>query len=297
MGILVELGALRSRAARVLATKASPGGIRRVAVSALEQTDGGVPGNPVANVFNALKSFGNSIVGAVFALVKNFAISFKAIAEFVVRAVGFVWNFNWNVTDAALDAQLISTYTAFAGAAGGAFGYTMGTLFCGVLPAALVATFNEALALQILLDLGEEILEEVVDKFADLLKVTAKAIAQTAAIFMFKNIRSILRPSSATYRAKLIASGKLNQEQIDAAIAERDKPWSFAIITNDFVESITGSEIIQEAIEEALDEFADACAENIYVIANSLDTAFPNMFTGLNAALGLNTTVSVTPIR
>ena len=297
MGLLLELNTLGSRVQRVLSTTASPGGIRRVAVSALEQTPGGVPGSPVANLFNSLASFGKTIIGEVFAQIKNFAINFKSIAALIVKGVGFLWNFNWNVTDAALDAQLTSTYTAFAGALGGAFGATMGTLVCGVAPAALMATFNEALALQVLLDIGEEALEELAEKFADLLKVTAKAIAQTAAIFLFKNIRSILRPSSVTYRAKLIASGKLNQAQIDAAIAERDKPWSFAIATNDFIESITSNEIIQEGIEEAFDEFADACVENIYIVANTLDTVYPTMFTGLNAALGLNTTVAITPIR
>lgn len=297
MGLLIELGTLGSRVERVLSTEASPGGIRRVAVSALERTDGGVPGAPLVNLFNSLKSFGKTLVGAIFAQLRNFAINFKSIAAFIVRAVGFVWNFNWNVTDAALDAQLVSTYTAFAGAVGGAVGYTMGTLVCGVAPAALIATFNEALALQILLDLGEDILEEIVEKFADVIKATAKAIAQTAAIFLFKNIRSVLRPSNAAYRTKLIASGKLTAAQADQAIAERDKPWSFAIATNDFIESVTGSEIIQEGLEEAFDEFSDACVENIYVIANSLDMAFPNMFTGLNASLGLNTTVSIDPNR
>ena len=297
MGVLFELGELGSRAARTLATTASPGGVRRVALSALTTGASSGAGSPITQVFNSLASFGKTIVGKVFEGIKQFAINFKSILGAILKTIGFVWNFNWNVTDAALDAQLTSTYTAFAGALGGLVGYSFGTLVCGVAPAALIATFNEPLALQVLLDLGEEILEELVDKFADLLKVTAKAIVQTAAIFLFKNVRSILRPTNHIFRAKLVATGKMTNAQIDEAVAERDKPWSFAIATNNFVESITGNEIVQEGIEETVDEFAEACVENGYIIANTLDNFYPDMFRGLNTSLGLNTTVSVAPVR
>lgn len=299
MGVLFELGQLGSRAARTLATEASPGGVRRVALRAIspaaDQTSG--QGNVIGTVFNSLASFGKTLMGKVFEGIKQFAINFKSIFSLITKAIGFVWNFNWNVTDAALDAQLTSTYTAFSGALGGALGYTVGTLVCGVAPAALVATFNEPLALQILLDLGEESLEEIVDKFADVLKVTAKAITQTAAVFLYKNIRTILRPTNHIFRAHLVATGKMTTAQVEAAVAERDKPWSFASAFNEGIENLTGNEVIKEGIEEFFDEFADSCVENGYIIANTLDNFYPDMFRGLNTSLGLNTTVSISPTR
>lgn len=299
MGVLFELAQLGSRAQRTLSTNASIGGIRRVATSALSSTNtpGTGGGNIVTTVFNSLGSLAHSIVGKILEGVKSFVINFKSIFNLIKRAFGFVWNFNWNVTDEALDAQLTSTYTAFAGALGGAVGFTFGTLACGVLPAAFIATFNEPLALQVLLDLGEEALEEVVDKFADVLKLTLKSIAQTTAVFLFKNTRAILRPTNHIYRAKLVATGKMTNAQIDEAVAERDKPWSFAIALNEGIEKISGNEIIQEGVEEAFDEFADACAEAGYIIANTLDNFYPDMFRGLNTSLGLNTTVSISPTR
>ena len=292
MTITLSVADLASRGVRSLATGGR--GVRTIATRAAknETSEGG----SINSLFGSALAFGASIVKKAFELILGgIVLSITALFSAFIRLVGFVWNFNWNTTDTALNAQLQAAYVQLAGSLGGTLGSAIGYLVCGVGGAALISTVNESLALTVFKELGEEALDEIAGNLAELIKITTKVIFQTWFTYIFKNVRSIFRSDGAKLRDKLIESGKITPEQMTELKAERDKPWSFAIGFNNFIESVPGGEIAQEFLEEFFDEFSGSCVESGYIIAQTLDTAFPDLFNGINAVLANSSTVTIVP--
>ena len=289
--LTISLASLPSRAAHLLATGGT--GLRTIATRASTNTTSS--GGTITGLFGSVFAFGASIVTqALKMILSGVTLTFNALWGLAVRTFGFIWNFNWNVTDKELDAQIKGTFLALAGALGGTVGAAMGYAACGALPAAVIATINEPLAVAILMNLGPLALDELAGHVANVITLTGKSITTTAAATLYKNIRGAIRPDGAKLRAKLVAAGGLTQEKIDKAVAERDKPWSFAIALEGAIESIP-NEFLKEFAENLTEEFGEACIETGYCVANTLDAALPNIFNGVNAALGGTTTVSIVP--
>lgn len=292
MAITLSVTDLASRAARSVATGGK--GFRTIATRAARNETS--TGGSINSLFGSALAFGASIVKKAFDIILGgIVLSITALFQAFIRTVGFIYNFNWNKTDAALDAELQASYVQLASSLGGTLGSSLGYLVCGVGGAALIATVNESLALQVFKELGEEALDEIAGNLAELIKITTKVIFQTAFTYLFRNLRSLTRPDSAKLRDKLIASGKITSEQLGELKTERDKPWSFAIGFNNFIESLPGGEIVQEFAEEFFDELSGSCVESGYIIAQTLDTAFPDLFSGINAVLANSSTVTIVP--
>lgn len=292
MAIVLSASDLASRAVR--ATVTGGRGFRTIATRAVRNETS--TGGEISTLFGSAAAFGASIVNKAFELILGgIVISLAALFSAFLRLVGFVWNFNWNKTDTQLNAELQASYVQLASSLGGTLGSSIGYLVCGIGGAALISTVNEALALQVYKELGEEALDEIAGNLAELIKITSKVIVQTAFTHIFRNLRSIFRPDAAKLRDKLINSGKITQEQLTELKTERDKPWSFAIGFNNFIESLPGGDIVQEFAEEFFDELSGSCVESGYIIAQTLDTAFPTLFSGVNAVLANSSTVTIVP--
>lgn len=292
MTITLSVSDLASRSVRTAVTAGR--GVRTIATRASrnETSTGGF----LDSLFGSALAFGASIVKRAFELILGgFVFSIVALFRTFIRLVGFVWNFNWNTTDTALNAQLQAAYVQLAGSLGGTLGSAIGYLVCGVGGAALIATVNESLALQVFKELGEEALDEIAGNLAELIKITVKVIFQTWFTHIFKNVRSIFRSDGARLRDKLIESGRITPEQMTELKGERDKPWSFAIGFNNFIQSVPGGEITQEFLEEFFDELSGSCVESGYIIAQTIDTAFPDIFNGVNAVMANSSTVTIVP--
>lgn len=289
--LVLSLSTLPSRAIRLATTGST--GLRTIATRASSNTTSG--GGSITGLFGSVFAFGASIITAAFkTILSGLTLTFNALWGLTVRTFGFIWNFNWNVTNKELDEQIKGTYLALAGALGGTVGASMGYAVCGALPGAIIATVNEPLAVQILLNVGELALDELAGHVANVITLTGKSITTTAAATLYKNIRGAIRPDGAKLRAKLVAGGGLSQDKIDKAVAERDKPWSFAIALEEAIESIP-NEFLKEFVESLTEEFGEACVETGYVVANTLDNVLPSIFSGVNAVLGGTTTVSIVP--
>lgn len=293
MGLNIVLTALSSRSARSLATNNS--GVRRIATSGAGSvtTSGGIVTTIISGAFKFGASIVSNVIGQLFSLIGK--IDFKAIWGAIVAVFNFVWNFDWHISDESLDAQIKGAALALAGSLGGTIGNALGYLVCGAAPAALMATVNEPLALLMFLEVGEAALDDIADNVANLVKLTAKSLVQTAAITVFKNVRSIFHPVGKKYKEILVSKGTLTSEQIDKAVEERSKPWSFASAFQERIEAIP-NEYVQEFIEELIDEFSGSCIESGYAIAGALDTFYPSAFSTLNSFFGPTSTVTVSPI-
>lgn len=292
MAFVLSVSDLASRAVRTTVTGGR--GFRTIATRAIRNETSS--GGEISTLFGSAAAFGASIVNRAFEIILGgIQLSLVALFSAFIRLVGFVWNFNWNTTNAALDAQLQASYVQLAGSLGGTLGGTIGYLVCGVGGSALISTVNEALALQVFKELGEEALDEIAGNLAELIRISTKVIFQTAFTHIFRNMRSIFRPDAAKLRDKLIDSGKISSEQLAELKTERDKPWSFAIAFNNFIQSVPGGDIAEEFLEEFFDELSGSCVESGYIIAQTLDTAFPTLFNGVNAVLANSSTVTIVP--
>ena len=264
----ISFASLASRAARIAATSGSI--IRRFARSGnVDNTDDG--GNLLSKLWNGLNRFGGSLMSATLnALGSAFQFSWSLLWGACVSAQQFIWNFNWNASDAELDNQINSSFNALGGALGSTVGNALGWLACGAVPGAVIAAFNEPMGLYILEQVGEEALEEIASNLSNLIRQTAISTVRAASVWSYKNIRNLWRKPDSQLKKEMIAAG-MKEEKINQAIAERNKPFSFAQKTEDFIESIPNT-FIKNFTEELVEEFADSCIEAGYVVANSADS-------------------------
>lgn len=244
-------------------------GVRRFAHSALEQKqDEG--GNIFQKAWNGFSRFGGfliNVVGTVFNL-GSFALS--TLWGWFVSAVQFIWNFNWNASDEELDKSIVSQFNALGGTLGGTLGSALGYLACGAVPGAILFAFNEPMGAYVLREVGEEAFEEISANVAVLIRQTGNLLVKTTVTWLFKNIRNLWRKPDSEFKRQLIAKGNMSPEQINKALADRNKPWSFASATENLIESIP-NEFLRNFTEELLEEFSDSCIEAGYVVTNSMD--------------------------
>jgi hypothetical protein len=185
-----------------------------------------------------------------------------------VSTAQFVWNFNWNISDKEIDTQIANSWTALSGMAGGTLGNLVGYLGCGVLPGAVVFTFNEPLGVHILKNVSEELAEEFLANVANLTRYTFMKATQSLLLWYFKNARKFLK-ANVDFVERVL--GSKSADLIKAWGKEDSKPWSFAKAVNDAVESIS-NEAVKNFVEEFLEEAWEGCVEAGYVVANSVDS-------------------------
>lgn len=289
MALTLELAKLGSRAVR---KGIGSNGVRRFATSALsEKADD--EGNIIERLWNGFTRFGGSLVSKVIsALTTVISFSFTLLWSLTVSAVTFIWNFNWNTTDAELDASVQAGITAVAGTLGGTLGNALGFLACGAVPGALIFAFNEPLGLHVLEEVGEEALDELAGNVANLVRQVGNLALRATLGYLYKNIRKLWRQPDSAVRARLIADGVTSSEKIDKALAERNKPWSFASAFESAVDSIP-NEALRNFTEEFFEELGDSCVEAGYVVANSVDTYLAAQQLAARNILGEEKTVEI----
>lgn len=293
MPLNINLGSLASRVVRSTIT-ASTGGTRKFSLNGLStSTSGGI----VSFIWNGFARFGGFLLGKVISLLFSALIfSFTALWGILIAAFHYVWTFNWNATDAQLDAAIKQGFVQLAGTFGATLGNALGYIVCGAIPGLLTATFNEPLAVHMLEEIGDEAADEIASNLANLIKQTGMQLVKMTMAWLYKNTRAFFRSGAANTTRKLIQSGAISQNTIDKAKASKDQPWSFAIAFNNLVESIP-NQALQNFVEEFFDEFSDACIESGYIIAGSLDTFFASQRLANINFFGGTETIEIYPNR
>ena len=290
MGLTLTLSSLASRVTRTAITGA--GGIRRFAASALSSSPS-TTGNFLEKLWDGFTRFGGFLINNVASMLgAGLKFSWSLIWGLSTSTFQFLWNFNWNASDEQIDESIKASYEALGSVFGGTLGNAMGWLACGALPGAVIFAFNEPLGLYALKNVGEEALEEIAANVANLIRQTGMTLIRTGISFLYKNIRRIWREPDSAVRKKMIEAGIVDKTKIDKAIAERNKPWSFAQQMENFVEGIP-NKFIRNFTEEFFEEFSDSCIEAGYVIANSVDSYMAMQRMATDNALGEETTVEI----
>jgi hypothetical protein len=178
----IKLGDLASRAIRAAST---PGGIKRIALNQYRQIqseDGGVLGF----VLDVAGKFFGFACKAIFGVVK-WGVS--TIWNWLCSAVQFVWTFDFNQSDEAMDKSLESAWEGFGGILGGAFGGALGWLIPGAIAGTFMFQFNASLAVYVLNEFGEEALSEIASSAAAVLRAGGNLLGRKLFTWSYKALR------------------------------------------------------------------------------------------------------------
>lgn len=291
MSLSITLSRLASRVTRTISTGGS--GIRRFASNASRAIQEAQEGE-ATNFWDGLKRFGASILANINWQPPWVKFTVSGLTSLFINSVQQVLNFNINATDKELDEQIKQQEIAIAGAVGALKGQFVGRLVCGIAPTAVLATFNEALALHVLMNVGEEAAEEIAAAATNLIQLTQKKNANEAFNNLFKNHRNLFRPAAIGFARLLQAGGILDQESVDKANKQKDKPWSIHSALEDTIDRIADPKLKAET-EEFWDEFAEACIESGYIIAGSIDSFLMQQRVGDDAATSDDDVIIISP--
>ena len=248
----------------------------------------------LARIWGSFRRFGGFLIKRVGLInLAGAALTFTALWGDIVSLVQFIWNFNWNAKDEELDAAVKASAVALAGRFGGLVGQSLGYLVCGAVPNSLIFAFNEPLALYVLEELTDEAIDELAATISALINQTGAFVTRAAFTWIYKNIRSLVRESTPKFKQRLISAGVKNEEELQKAVTEREKPWSFALATEEFLEKTIPNDILRNGVEELLEEFAESCIEAGYVIAGRMDSFLAEARVASGGVLGPDRTVEI----
>lgn len=205
------------------------------------------------------------LIGAASAFLPTpFRFLLPKLMQWLTSGAMFLLNFNIQATDKQLDKE--GNFVALAGQAGGALGKALGWAACGVAPTAGLAVYNPTKAKRVLLEVGNEAREEIVEELMVLVQTAQRQMMRQQFNKRFKNIRSFLKnPNNPFYP---VLTKALGQKTIDNWGKAGNEPWSINIGVEKYIESYQTPEI-REFLEEYWEEFIDGCQEASLTFANA----------------------------
>lgn len=288
MVLSLDLNSLSSRSAR---RAIGNNGIRRFARNAIEQQRD-ESGNILSSIWNGFSRFTGFLIGGVKSIFGALSFGLSTIWGWFTSATQFIWNFNWNASDQELEQGITASFNALGGTLGGTLGNALGYLACGAVPGAIIFAFNEPMGAYVLKEVSEEAFEEIASNVSILIRQTTNLLVKVTAVWLYKNIRTLWRKPDNEFKRQLIAKGNLTPVQIDQALAARNKPWSFAIAFENFIDGID-NQFLKNFTEELVEEFSDSCIEAGYVVANAVDSYQANQRLSNNGFFGSDRTVEI----
>ena len=246
-------------------------------------------GNVISFIFNGAKQLGKFILSELGGL----TFTFTTLWGIFVQSVNFIYNFNFNTTDAELQAQITAAQNALAGQLGSTLGNAVGYLTCGAVPGTVIFAYNQTLGALILKNVADEGLNEFVGNVVTLSRAAFQLGVRYLLTFLFTSARKLIKSQSK-------AIGQLfgkKMEDIVAAWGEDGTPaWSFSDKFEEKTESIS-NEALKQFVENFAEDAWDGCIEAGYVVANTIDTFLAEQKLSEQIALEQKEIVVVTPNR
>ena len=278
---------LRELASRKIRESSTGGNlIRTWSASASTTTQSG---GFLENIINGALRFGNFLISGVVSLI---SFSFTKLWSWIVSATQFIYNFDWNISDTAIDKQIEGLWDSFGGILGGAVGRAIGWIGCGLVPAATVFSFNQSLGTYLLKEVGEQALDEMLDAASEVINAGFRMGAQATFLWLYKDVRRALKDPSNPFGKAL--RGVLGQKTVDNW--GTGESWTMAKVVEEKIESIP-SAFWKNFTEEAFEEGTEACIEAGFAVAGGIDAYLAQQQMTNNAVLGSDRTVEITPDR
>ena len=233
--------------------------------------------------------FGNFIISGITSLI---SFSFTKLWSWIVSATQFIYNFDWNISDTAIDKQIEGLWNSFGGILGGAVGRAIGWIGCGLVPAATVFSFNQSLGTYLLKEVGEQALDEMLDAATAVINAGFRMGAQATFLWLYKDVRRALKDPSNPFGKAL--RGVLGEKTVDNW--GTGESWTFAKAVEKKIESIPNA-FWRNFAEEAFEEGTEACIEAGFAVAGGIDAYLAQQKMASNSVLGSDRTVEITPDR
>lgn len=279
--ILRELGSRKFR-------QSSTGGnlIRTWSASATTTSGGG---GFLETIFNGALRFGNFLISGIASLV---SFSFTKLWSWIVSGVQFIYNFDFNIGDTAIDKQIEGLWNSFGGILGGAVGKAIGWIGCGLVPAATVFSFNQSMGAYLLKEVGEKAIDEMLDAASSVINAGFRMGAQATFLWLYKDVRRALKDPSNPFGVAL-RSVMGNKQVDDWGTGES---WTIAKAVETKIESIPNT-FWRNFVEEGLEEGTEACIEAGFAVAGGIDAWLAQQAMQRNSVLGSDRTVEIVPDR
>jgi len=278
---------LRNLASRRIRANSTGGSlIRTWNASAIVTTNNG---GLIETIINGAVRFGNFLISTISSAI---SFSFTKLWSWIVGGVQFIYNFDWNISDTAIDKQIEGLWNSFGGILGGATGRAIGWISCGLVPAASIFTFNQSLGTHLLLEVGEQAIDEMLDAASEVINVGFRMGAQATFLWLYKDVRRALKDPTNILGQGLRAV--LGSKTIDNW--GTGESWTIAKAVEKKVEAIP-STFWRNFTEEMLEEGSEACIEAGYAVAGGIDAWLAQQAMQNVSVLGSDRTVEITPDR
>ncbi len=248
------------------------------------------PSGKLAVLWNGAKLVSGFLWGTVKAGMGIASFTWTAIWGMIVNVKQFLWNFNWNITDADLDKQVASAYQALFGIAGGLVGSAIGYTACGLIPAATIFCFNELAGAKVLFDVSAQMADELLGHLQMLIQSTFQSVGRHLFAETYKNIRKLLKHKNS------FARKWFGDKAVDAWGTSGQPILSFSKNVEDRLDKVKNP-AAKAFLSNLLEEADDACIEAGYVVANSMDEYLASTAIAQNHVLGNEHTIQITPSR
>lgn len=226
-----------------------------------------------------------------------------ALFRLIADNIEPLYNFDWNVSDADLDQQLVNFQQVVFSQLGATLGGLAGFITCGGGAAAFnygvgaLLKFNDGAAVRILEEVGEEALDELRGALWALGNTVKNYAVRWVAIQLFKSfrrgVRALVQDPNSEYSRLLKKVFGADTVNTWRRWGERGlKPWSFARAKEEEYEKMKDKNW-SNFWEEYDEEYREACREAFYVSANVLDT----MAMARSVVLGRQEVIEVFPDR
>ena len=223
-------------------------------------------------IIGVMGQIGGAIVsglGSGLNFMRRFAgFSLRAIWAGLAGGISFLWNFNWNISDQQIEADIRGRLISLAGYWGGVVGQTLGSIVCGAVPGAVVTKFNPAMGAYILKEVGEEAADEIASEIAMAVDYSIRSFGSMLFMRGYQNVRRWFYGENNTVAQALLGGNYAEARQ--RYLEGRQKSWSFAQGFENWIESIPNP-ITQAFTENLFDEAFDACVEAGFVVAGAAE--------------------------
>lgn len=278
---------LKDLASRKIRSSSTGGNlIRTWSASAITTSSGG---GFLETIFNGAVRFGNFLISAISSAI---SFSFTKLWSWIVGGVQFLYNFDWNISDTAIDKQIEGLWNSFGGILGGAVGRAIGWIGCGVVPAAAVFSFNQSLGTHLLKQVGEQALDEILDAASEVINASFRMGTQATFLWLYKDVRRALKDPNNVFGKGLRAV--LGEKTIDNW--GTGESWTIAKAVEAKIESIPNV-FWRNFTEEMFEEGSEACIEAGFAVAGGIDAWLAQQAMQNASVLGPDRTVEITPDR
>lgn len=220
--------------------------------------------SPKTGFLGGIINFGKKLIGFVSAICKFLTISITVAYNWICSRGREVLNFDWNMSDAAIDKALNNNWIRFGGVLGGLTGKVVGWAITFGAAKLVIGAVNPVLANFVMSNLAEEAVEEVFSELVAFFRNSVELALRSAILWIYKSGRYLAR-APMRIRAKLMGEPDPFEKQSPFILTRKFTEKRIKMFGDD--DTFTGN-----FAEEFGDELGDALFEGGLVVAQSMDS-------------------------